>query len=67
MGKQIKINGKKLAWAIIFLVFFCSMVFMDFDLNSYKRWELAFRLLFNISLFIFFGWRFIENLEETFT
>ena len=56
----MEINGKYLGWSIIHLILFTYMVFVDFGANSLLDG------IFLMSLMLFFGWRFVENMEKTF-
>lgn len=57
----MKIDGKYLAWAIIHLVLFISMILLDSEIE----FDLGF-LLFSLLLTLGFGWRFIENMKLAF-
>lgn len=54
------INGKKVAWSIIFLILFIYMIFHDFNIKGFID------NLFLLLLTLFFAWRFIENTEDVF-
>jgi len=56
----MKINGRKLGWAIIHLTLFIYVGFVDFEIT--KIWQ---GIFFTI-LIIFFGWGFIINMERAF-
>jgi len=55
----MKINFKYLAWSIIHLSLFLSLVFCD----SHPKIEDG-SLFYSIGLMIFLGWRFIENMQK---
>ncbi len=64
----MKINGKYLARAIIYLMFFSGFLFGD---TSFIDFEADFfttlgQLALYIGILFFLGWKFTENLEETF-
>ncbi len=65
----MNINGKSLAWALIHFSFFLSMIFGDIPKEMIMPgdfWRSLTNLVFYLTLFFFFGWRFIVNMEESF-
>lgn len=61
----MKINGKKLAWAIIHFTIFICFFFSDINMKISTVEELLI-IIFNITIMWFFAWRFIENMGESF-
>ncbi len=65
----MKINGNRLAWAMIHFSFFLTFVFVDLGLEISPTdpfTEVFGKLIFYGGLWFFFGWRFIKNMEEAF-
>ena len=60
----MKIKGRNLGIAIIYLVFF--ILFLFGDLGNFQTSYEIFNLFLSIILLLFFGWRFIKNMEEAF-
>ena len=57
----MEIDGKYLGWAIIHLVMFIYMIFIDFGLTKWGE------IVFSILLILFFMWRFIINMKKSFS
>jgi hypothetical protein len=56
----MEIDGKHLGWAVIYLVMFTYMIFIDFGLT---KWD---EIVFSILLILFFMWKFIVNMKKSF-
>lgn len=64
----MKIKGKFLGRGIIYLIFFIGFVWAEWGLEEALQSGINgfFFLITMIILTIFFGWRFIYNMEEAF-
>lgn len=56
----MEIDGKYLGWAIVHLIMFTYMIFIDFGLTKLSE------AIFSITLTLFFMWRFIDNMKKAF-
>ena len=56
----MKIKGKKLAWAILFLYSFIGLTWADWGETNTQGVIVLFMAI------VFFAWRFIENMGEAF-
>lgn len=64
----MKIIGYKLAWAMIYFSLFLSFIYsVEYPINFTSPTISDFlTFLVALGLFLFFGWRFIKNMEDAF-
>ena len=63
----MKIDGKKLAWSILFLSLFLNELISDLDIFMMSSvFGIIVKPIFYYLVLIFLAWRFIVNLDEVF-